>query len=68
MSLKSNKVFLPDHILSTNKYSLKDYKSNLNKKVFLKFLKILPPISTSLRQDKQHLQKGSKKLKISSCR
>ena len=36
MSLKSNKVFLPDHILSTNKYSLKDYKSKLNKKVFLK--------------------------------
>ena len=36
VSLKSNKVFLPDYILSTNKYSLKDYKSKLNKKVYLK--------------------------------
>ena len=35
-SSKLKNIYLPDYIFSTNKYSLKDYKSKLNKKTFLK--------------------------------
>ena len=35
-SLKLKKIYLPDCVFSTNKYSLSDYKSILNKKIYLK--------------------------------
>ncbi len=36
LSSKYKNIYLPNYILSSNKYSLKDYKSKLNKKIFFK--------------------------------
>ena len=35
-SSKFKHIYLPNYIFSTNKFSLKDYKSKLNKKIYLK--------------------------------
>ena len=39
LSSKFKNIYLPDYILSSNKFSLKDYKSKLHKKISLKLKK-----------------------------